>query len=641
MITSGQTINRPLERGTYYVLVNSAVPNQGGSYTLSSSFFGTPNVLCRHYAMMGTVRQIAGSLGPGSCTLPDGSAFDGYQLTLYGGGTTDIAVTPNGFAPLLILRTSDGYAVAANSATDPTDPSGAVHLVVPDVGSDTYTLIVAVSSPDQAGGSYSLNASFSADPDELCVSQGTMTASQQYNGSISTGSCNFNLPGREDYALFNYYNLHIGSAGAMQVSVDTADFSSLLLLLDADGNTIADDIESGGSGTPLIRQQLAPGDYRLIVFNEDSFGGSYTLNYQFTAGPAPVCPFIGLDSGNQVSGILSGTASCRDSAFLADAYQVVLPVDGTLNVSLSSPDFTTFLDLHDAKDNELTWGTQSADGSASFLTVDLSAGTYYLDAASMNGPGGYAIGYTFTPKTLAICPPSPQIPPNTGYIGQIGPLSCQGPDGRHADFYQFSLSSPATTGIFMTSDEVPGDLTLYQADGTPLRTDQNSYVDSNAVVIQYLQAGNYQIRARSADPTLNGFYRVDILADQGPAPQLCAPLNLPLSERVFGQTSYTSCAWYDKTFADVYQIVVSGSAQILTIGAVSSQFDSFLILMDAKGNVIASDDNSGGGQNALIVQALDPGAYFVAVKPANDATSSGNYVLTTATSSEPTPGLRK
>src|SRR5262249_52141986 len=123
-IDSGGTINRTVERGSYHLLVNAPAPGQVGSYTLKSSFTGTPNVLCRHYAMMGTLRAVNGSLGSGSCTLPDGSAYDGYQLTLYGTGTVDIAINAAGFTPLLILRTSDGAAVGSNSVGD---DSGVVH----------------------------------------------------------------------------------------------------------------------------------------------------------------------------------------------------------------------------------------------------------------------------------------------------------------------------------------------------------------------------------------------------------------------------------------------------------------------------------------------------------------------------------
>jgi hypothetical protein len=215
-------------------------------------------------------------------------------------------------------------------------------------------------------------------------------------------------------------------------------------------------------------------------------------------------------------------------------------------------------------------------------------------------------------------------------------MSCEGTDGRRSDSYQFTLPAASTEAVFMTSASVSPDLTLYQSDGTPLRNDLNSYAAGNAVIVQYLPAGNYTVQARSADPTSSGPYNLYLYFQQGAPPQLCAPRTLPENGSVSGQTSYTSCAWNDKTFADVYQMNVANSTQLLTIGAQSPIFDPYLILMDSKGNVLATDDNSGGGLNPLIVQALDPGTYFVVVKPASDPTSAGSYTLTTNTGPAPT-----
>ena len=636
-IASGSSISRNVERGEYHVIVNVAAQGQGGAFTLSSAFTAAANVLCQQFPMLGSgsqtaPRQTQGALGQGSCTLPDGSVFDGYQITLYGTGTIDVAITAQ-FTPLLILRSADGHALG--TALTP-DATGAVHLTLPEIGSDTYTLIVAVSTPDQAGGSYSLAVAFTPDDTETCVSTAALTATQQLNGLIANGSCNFNLPGRDDSSPFNFYSVHLDSAGAVQISVDSADFSSLLLLLDADGNEIAEDIQSSSSGTPLIRQQLPAGDYRLAIFNEDVFGGNYRLNYQYVAGTPPVCAIPALAAGQPAAGTLSGASSCKDRAFLADGYQVVLPADGTLALTLASPDFTTYLDLHDAKDNVLTWGTHSQDESTSVLTADLAAGTYYIYAATADMPGGYTVSYTFTPKTLPACPAPVAMPPN-GYShnNRLGLTGCQGPDGRTADWYQFTLQAPATEAIFQTSLHILPDLTLYDVNGVALRSDQNSYAGNNAVIVQYLPAGTYQIRARSADPTLSGLYNLDLFFVPGAPPTQCGAQSLPLSGTTQGQTSIASCTWYDKTFANIYSVNIPSGGLMLDVTCNSGAFDAFLVLQDAKGNVLASDDNGGGGTDATLIQILDEGTYYLVVKPSNDPSQAGPYAVSSST--EPIP----
>jgi hypothetical protein len=263
----------------------------------------------------------------------------------------------------------------------------------------------------------------------------------------------------------------------------------------------------------------------------------------------------------------------------------------------------------------------------------------------MDLPGGYLLSYTFTAKTLATCPAPMQMLYNQ-YIAnaQLSPASCEGPDGRRSDYYAFNVPAAATQAVVMTSDSVSPDLALYKADGSPLRTDQDSYADDNAIIVQYLAAGNYLVRARSADPTVDGLYNLYFLPAPGAPPQLCAPLTLTASGTVNGQTSFTSCVWYDKTFADIYQVNVSTATQVLTITAQSNDVgfpDTYVILMDSKGNIIGADDNSGGGLNAQLVETLDPGSYFVVVKPAYDPTSVGKYVLSSVATPAPVSSERR
>ena len=55
----------------------------------------------------------------------------------------------------------------------------------------------------------------------------------------------------------------------------------------------------------------------------------------------------------------------------------------------------------------------------------------------------------------------------------------------------------------------------------------------------------------------------------------------------------------------------------------SSAFDAYLLLLDAKGNLVDQDDDSGGGTNARINRLLAPGSYYVVAKPAADYTAGG------------------
>ena len=75
----------------------------------------------------------------------------------------------------------------------------------------------------------------------------------------------------------------------------------------------------------------------------------------------------------------------------------------------------------------------------------------------------------------------------------------------------------------MTSSEVDGYLTLYDAAGNVVRSDDNSYGGNDSLIIQYLPAGSYKLAARDASGTAGGLYEVDLRTVAGPRPPLCTP----------------------------------------------------------------------------------------------------------------------
>jgi hypothetical protein len=63
------------------------------------------------------------------------------------------------------------------------------------------------------------------------------------------------------------------------------------------------------------------------------------------------------------------------------------------------------------------------------------------------------------------------------------------------------------------------------------------------------------------------------------------------------------------------------AAEVITVDLVSSDFDAYLIILDANGNKIAQDDDSGGGTNARITVTLAPGTYRILA----NVLSAGRY----------------
>jgi Bacterial pre-peptidase C-terminal domain len=206
--------------------------------------------------------------------------------------------------------------------------------------------------------------------------------------------------------------------------------------------------------------------------------------------------------------------------------------------------------------------------------------------------------------------------------------SCAGANGTLSDSYAFTTTASGMVAAVMVSGDVDSLLFLTDSKGNPLRSDNNSYSQGNAIIVNYLAAGTYKLQATSDGFQNRGNYQVDVLFTAASSdPKTCAAKSATLGKSVTGTLSFTSCQYLDDTFADIYQVTVTDSSNPIDIALTSSAFDTYLILLDSKGNVMGIDDNSGGGTNAHLIQNVAVGTYFVVVKPASDPSSSGTYVM--------------
>ena len=183
----------------------------------------------------------------------------------------------------------------------------------------------------------------------------------------------------------------------------------------------------------------------------------------------------------------------------------------------------------------------------------------------------------------------------------------------------------------VTASEVDGFLTLYDATGNIVRTDDNNYGGMDPLIVQYLPAGTYKLGVRDARAATGGLYQVDLRTVPGPRPPLCTSrATLPLGGSVNGNITYTGCQYTDQTFADFYEMKLTADGTV-DIRLNATEFDAYLIVLDAKGNVVDDDDDSGGNTNARITRPLPAGTYYVVAKPFGDYLAHGAYTLSANT----------
>ncbi len=613
-IDSGASVRGPVEAGSYTLLVNARAPGQGGRYSVRTSFTPEPGTLCSAFPSLGLSQTVTGALGSTGCALPDGALYEGYLLGTFGAGTLTVNIATSDFAPSIFVRTPDGAAVAAGDTS-----------VTATVDGDTlYEVVVATNDKT---GTFQLTTSFAPADGETCRATKTVSGSGADNGVITPDSCTATIPGSGDLAYYNYYQVTVPDAGLADIGAVSGDFDATLYLLDEGGNTIASDAGSVAGGGAHIRMQLRSGTYTVEVFSLVASGGAYQLSYQITPGAPQPCPTSAADPSGTQSGNFS-TSGCLTEVGPANLYTMSLPQPGTLDLVLTSdPSLAAILAIRDTKDNLLLMNQDLQGLGMTRLSVDLPAGAYTV--ATGGGSGFYQVTSKFTAHEIPACGAPQTLDINGGYVQRLGPGSCRGANGGPVDWYQFTLPADATVAMIMTSGDVDGYLSLTDASGKLLRSDDNRYGFGDPLIIQYLSAGTYRLAARSSSSSsVNGLYEVDVRSILGPRPPFCAPkATLPIGGSVSGTASFASCQYIDATFADVYRIQVTNSAPV-DLRLNSSAFDAYLILLDSKGNLVDQDDDGGGGTNARINRLLAPGTYYVIAKPVSDYTSGGAYTLT-------------
>jgi hypothetical protein len=612
-VDSGARIARPLEAGPYTLLVNARNPGGAGQYSVRADFTPEAGVLCTAFPTLGLTQTVDGALGASGCTLPDGSLYESYSLTTFGAGTLTVNVTAD-WSPLLFVRTSDGALIASGDST-----------LAAVLAADTQYQVV-VSASDRTG-PFQLATTFTPTEQETCRPTRNLTGPDTDNSVIDAASCATTIPGSGDLSFYNYYSIVVPAAGVADFTASSSDFGATLNLIDETGSIIASDSGGADSGGSQIRIQLRPGNYLAQVVSSVPSGGAYRFAYLLEPGAPAPCPATAIDLADGRSAMLS-SASCRTELGLADIYSITLPSSGTLDLTVAPVSFLGgIVGIRDTKDNLIVLSRDFQDLGVANLDVDLPAGAYTVVAAAGSGAGFYQLAGKFTAHDLAPCPAPQPLDINGGYIQRLGIAGCHGANGAPVDYYEFTLPSEAVTAMILTSSNLDGILTLTDATGAVLRSDDNSYGLGDPLMVEHLPAGTYRLAAQASSGTIGGLYEVDVRTILGPRPPFCTPLaTIPIGNTVSGAIGFGGCQYPDHTFADIYRIEVTDAAA-LDIRLSSSAFDAYFILLDAKGNLLDRDDDSGGNRDARLQASLAPGTYFLVAKPSADYTSAGPYTL--------------
>ena len=202
--------------------------------------------------------------------------------------------------------------------------------------------------------------------------------------------------------------------------------------------------------------------------------------------------------------------------------------------------------------------------------------------------------------------------------------------GRYARYYVFTLTAPTTVQIDLTSSVDPY-LYLLEGNGSTILTqDDDGGGNRNARITRSLEPGTYVIEATTNSTRRTGSFSLAL------RPAVNCLTAIPLNQSVNGSwTSACNSTHRGGRYARYYTFSLSSATPVqIDLSSATSTRDPYLFLLNGNGTggqVIASDDDSGDGDNARISRTLPAGTYTVETTTFGSA-QTGAFTLVVRTS---------
>mgnify|MGYP001809786139 CR=1 FL=1 len=200
-----------------------------------------------------------------------------------------------------------------------------------------------------------------------------------------------------DRSFFDAYRFSGRAGQAVSLAMTSPDFDSYLILLDADGNSVAQDDDSGGGYDSLIQTTLPSAGNYLLLANTYESGQSGAYRLRLTSGARNSA-----SSSSSASGVLNlqynGSLEDSDNVLpsdgsLFDAYEFSGRAGQTVEIRLGSSEFDTYLIVVDSSGESIDQNDDASNTTTnSFLRVTLpQTGRYgvYVNAYDSSGRGDY------------------------------------------------------------------------------------------------------------------------------------------------------------------------------------------------------------------------------------------------------------
>ena len=207
-------------------------------------------------------------------------------------------------------------------------------------------------------------------------------------------------------------------------------------------------------------------------------------------------------------------------------------------------------------------------------------------------------------------------------------------DGSHYRCYVVQTQPEMVYTVTMRSDDFDSYLMAgpgLDCEETSISNDDGPDMGTDAQLRFRSSGGSWVIRANTLSEGETGSFRLSVSDGQRMRPTTqIVPITVGESHQ--GRLEFSDRQADDGSYYDCYALTISQAGKV-AVRMDSSEFDSYLALHEGPqcdGDNIASDDDSGGGLSAMIVQDLRPGSYSFRANSLRDS-QEGDYTVTVST----------
>lgn len=402
-----------------------------------------------------------------------------------------------------------------------------------------------------------------------------------------------------------------GEAGQeVIIRLESASFDAWLnLLVDGEQEELTYDDDSGG-GTDAAMQLVLPytGRYSVLVSTYYILqGGDYRLSVEAVEPPTPRAGRSVLQMGESRTGVLGPASDRLDDEWYLDRHRFAGRAGQQVLIRLDSSHFHGYLELYDeAEQQQLAYNSDARGGTTAQIVTALPYTGFYTVWVTSSWPreaGAYTV------SVQAVDPgvqgdAAGRLRVGQAVSGRLGPESGRYLERWFADRYELEGEAGQEVVLWLTSEDFDAALFVFDdAEEQQLAYDNDGGGGTDAGIRLTLPfTGRYTVMVTSDMVGEQGAY---VLSAETPGPRARTALAGKLMvgeavEGVLGPYSPVTAAGRPVAHYTFY----GDEGEKVVIQAESINFDVFLALFGQDAELLAADDDSAGGLDALLRHTL-------------------------------------